>query len=300
MTKTIFSIFMVVSFLAVLPVYATDNNAIIAEAVERRDYKKAIAIKQDEITSQSGQAKGAALKELAYLYLKDQDQEKAFSTFLLALDLAPKLRKECPEDSEIYKKAFQIYLDPSNGSPQVTAQKLLSELNPVIDKEPDQIILQYFIAIAYANLNRFVEFFDHFYQAYTYYPDHYLAYKTQAVLHIKLLERTRGEEDRDKQKRMILKQLEEALKREPRDVAIYRLSISFSPKEEKEEQVRRSLNKIIRDNIMVPRSDLMFYVQEALDSDESDLAARFIQKAREWYPESRLVNEAQTYLDAHK
>lgn len=272
----------------------------LAEALNDRDFKKAIAIQKEAVESASGEAKGEALKELTFLYLKDQDQEKAFAAFLKALDFAPKLKEPSAADTVLYEKAFSIYIDPSNGTPQETAQRLLKELKSDLQKQPDQPLLDYFIAIAYANLNRFNEFFDDFYRAYTYYPDHYLAYKTKAILHIKLLERTRGEEDRTKQRKEIKRQLDEALKREPRDVTIYRLLISFSPKEEKEEQVRRSLNKILCDNIMVPRSDLMFYVQEAVDSGERDLATRFIQRAGEWYPESRIVGAAHDYLNAHK
>ena len=280
--------------------FSRDISKEISEAANERNYKKAIAIKKEEVELSSQTDKSLKLKELALLYLKDQDQEKAFASFLAALDTAPKGKEGGSEDVALYEKAFNIYMDPSNNSPQITAQKLLEMLKPAVEQHPNQLILHYFIAIAYANQNRFDDFFNHFYTAYTFNPDHYLAYKTKAVLHIKLLERTRGEEDRSRQKREIKRQLEEALKREPRDVTIYRLLISFSPKEEKEEQVRRSLNKIIHDNIMVPRSDLMFYVQEAIDSGERNLAADLLQKSREWYPESRLVREAQTYLDAHK
>lgn len=282
---------------AVMPVFARQD---IAEALNERNFKKAIAIQKEVVESANGEAKGEALKELTFLYLKDQDQEKAFDTFLKALDFAPKLKEPIPADTALYEKAFRLYIDPTNGTPQATALKLLKELKPDAQKQPDQPLLDYFIAIAYANLNRFNEFFDHFYRAYIYYPDHYLAYKTKAILHIKLLERTRGEEDRERQRKAIKRQLDEALKREPRDVTIYRLLISFSPKEEKEEQVRRSLNKILCDNIMMPRSDLLFYVQEAVDSGERDLASRFIKRAGEWYPESRIVAAAQDYLNAHK
>lgn len=279
---------------------AVADTPEIAAAISVRDYKKAIELQRKNGNILSGDAKAKAFKELAHLYLKDQDQEKAFYTFLQALEYVPACTEQSSGDPALYQAAFDLYIDPSNESPQDKAKKLIALLKPALQSNPKDFLLYYFVAIADANLNKFDEFFDDFFLAFTHFPEHYLAFKTKAVLHIKLLERTRGEEERNIQRRVIGRHFEEALKREPRDVTIYRLLISFSPKEEKEEQVRRSLNKIIGGNIMVPRSDLIFYVQEAVDSGERELAARFIHLAREWYPQSRLLESAQDYLDAHK
>lgn len=269
-------------------------------AINEREFKTAITIQLEKIAQASDDEKAAYTEELAMLYLKDQDQEHAFETFLKALDLTKAPLSTPPIDEVEYKKAFTIYLDPSAESPQVTAKNLIKTLTPILKEKPDQHLLDYFVAIAYANLGKYEEFFEHFYRAYLSYPDHYLAYKTKAVLHIKLLERTRGDAERAGQRQMIMDNLLLALKREPHDTTIYRLLISFSPKEKKSEQVQLCLNKIINDNIIIPRGELMFYVMEAVDIHDLGLAQRFIDRSKEWYPKSQIITNAQKYLDARK
>lgn len=270
-----------------------------AIAIEQREFRKAIEIQHEKITHAESASKAEYLKELALLYLKDQDQEKAITAFLEALSLMPNTTVSAttaPDEAE-YKKAFAIYLDPAAESPRVTAINLLKALKPVLDAKPDQYLLDYFVAIAYANLGRYEEFFAHFYRAYKFYPAHYLAFKTKAVMHIKLLERIREESEKGIQRQLVTDNLMLALEQEPLDTTIYKLLISFSPKEKKREQVQLCLNKIINGNIMIPRSELMFYVMEAVDVSDRALAQRFIDRSKEWYPQSRIVTSAQNYLD---
>lgn len=279
------------------------KNELQSMAIAERDFKKAIIIQQEKIDSANASDKGQYTKELALLYLKDQDQEKAFEAFLKALDQAPAISdsslNSLPiQNVEDYKRAFTIYLDPVSESPSMTAMNLIRTLTPILDAKPESYLLNYFVAIAYANIGRYEEFFHHFDRAYQFYPVHYLAFKTKAVLHIKLLERLREEMGRSNQKQLIVSNLTQALEREPLDTSIYRLLISFSPDEKKREQVQLCLNKIINGNIMIPRSELIFYVIEAVDANERELAQRFIGRATEWYPKSRLVASAQNYLDS--
>lgn len=273
-------------------------------AIESEDYKKTIRIHQEQLTRIPEDKQATYIKELALLYLKDQDQEKAFEVFLQALDLCQSANVQdslfTPYDEEAYRKVLAIYLDPSSESTQATAQQLIQEVRSILQAKSDQHILEYFMAIAYANLGKYADFFEHFYSAYRYYPDHYLAYKTKAILHLKLLERTRDEGQRNIQRQKIIDNLHLAIEREPSDITIYRLLITFSPKEKKRELVQLSLNKIINGNIIIPRTHLMFYVIEATDIKDPELAQRFISRAKEWYPESRIAISAQKYLDAHK
>ena len=269
-------------------------------ALQERDYKKAIVILKETLCQAEAAERGVLNYDLAMLYLKDQDQENAFHAFLEAIAETKTASINNPYDAEAYKKALETYLDPASPSPQVTAQKLIMQIEPILKLHPQQHLLDYFIAIAYANLGRYEDFFKSFYTAYKDYPDHYLAYKTKAVLHIKLLERKRDETDRMAQREAITNNLNLALKREPHDVAIYKMLIGFSPKENKAETIRQSLNKIVDDNIIIPRGDIIFYVQEALDINEMDLVQRFIGRANEWYPHSRIVAASQHLLNDKK
>lgn len=267
------------------------------------EIKNAIAKQQEMIAQAGADEKGAAIEALALLYLKDQDQERAFKTFLEALNHTKARTQTAIVDLDEYNQAFALYLNGSSRSPQETAEQLIGKLLPILEKEPKKYLLDYFVAIAYANLGKYEEFFKHFYSAYPFYPDHYLAYKTKAILQIKLLERTRGDSERAAERQRIMENLLLAMEREPLDTTIYKLLISFSPKEKKKDQVQLCLKKIINGNIMIPRSELMFYVIEAVDMNEIEWCQRFISCLKEWYPQSRLVASAEEYAhkqDTHK
>jgi tetratricopeptide (TPR) repeat protein len=268
---------------------------LIKSSIEQGNIKKAIDLQREKIKEIKYEERGIATEELALLYLKDQDQENAFKNFLEALNLTLPLKHDSVVDENLYKKIFSAYLDPSR-SPRDTASYLIKEFKQVNRERPDQYLLDYFLAIAYANLGKYEQFFKHFYRAYQFYPNHYLSYKTKAVLHIKLLERTREENDRTVQRHSVIDNLQQALELEALDTSIYKLLISFASAEKKQAQVQQCLNKIINGNIMIPRSELMFYVIEAADINESELAHRFIMKAKDWYPQSRIIEAAQNYL----
>lgn len=242
--------------------------------------------------------KGEALKKLAVLYLYEQNQELAFEVFLDALANAELITTatvvQSKEETEKYEQALAIYLDHQL-SVQESSKKIVLTYAPLLQKQKNDL-LAYLVAIAYANLNLYHEFFDHFYYAYLSHPTHFLAYKTKAILHIKLLERRRTESERQKERSEVITHFEKAIACESSDVTLYKLLITFSSPEIKSKQVVQCLNKIIAGNMMIPRNDIMFYVQEAVDADERILAQKFIDKAQIWYPRSRLVAIAQEYI----
>lgn len=287
-------IFLSVALISTLFLDATSSLEV---AINERDYKKAISLQKELIASVNLQEKGALSYELALLYLKDQDQEHAFGSFLQALDQSQmtSLYNFC--DEKTYKEVLAIYLDVTVPSPQVTAQKLLNRVVPILKDHPEEKIFNYFVAIAYANLGKYDEFFKHFYIAYQAYPDHYFAFKTKAVLHIKLLERTREEKERTIQREAIVRNLREAMKREPNDTTIYKMMIGFSPPALKHESIKIGINKIVDDDIVVPRTDILFYVEEAVDVNEPALAEAFLSRASIWYPSSKIILEAKRKIE---
>lgn len=261
-------------------------------------YKQAIERQRRIIEETKLNEKGEALKKLALLYLYEQNQELAFEVFLDALANAELIKPdtvvESQEETDKYAQALAIYLDHQL-SAQESSKKIVSTYAPVLQKQKNDL-LSYLVAISYANLNLYHEFFDHFYSAYLSHPTHFLAYKTKAILHIKLLERRRTESERQKERCEVIAHFEKAIACEPSDLTLYKLLITFSSPEIKAKQVVQCLNKIIAGNMMVPRSDIIFYVQEAVDADERVLAQKFIDKAQIWYPQSRLVATAQEYV----
>ena len=243
--------------------------------------------------------KGPILTRIAKLYWKDQEQEKAFQTFLLALEEKSTDKEYTLSSSEkqIYEEALKIYLDHTLGSPLKIANKILSHYSAHTKENP---LLGFIVAAAYANQGKFESFFDTFYPAYLICPDHYLAHKAKSILHIKLYERARSAKEREEQRQEIMLHLGRAIQKYPQDESLYKLQIIFASDCNKGKVLEASLNKIIDDNIIIARSDLSFYVAEAVEAKNFPLAQKFIDKARDWYQYSRVVNSAQDYLDKHK
>ncbi len=257
------------------------------------NYKEAI---QDIQQGRQDEDKLLKLTELFYL---DQNQAKAFETFLLALNQSPvQLTGSILslEEKVIYDKAFELYLDPQ----AITAAQSILETNlPILDQHPDYNHLKFMIALAYANLGLFQKFFPIFYDAYIHDPSHYLVEKTKALLNIKLYEMTSTPKEKEIYRQNIEKHLNLAIKVFPEDTNLYKLAISFSSPLEKESLVKNSMELLIKQNITVPRHEIIFYVRNALDVKLNSLAQQFIDKAKIWYPYSRAINTAQTYLDQH-
>jgi tetratricopeptide (TPR) repeat protein len=276
-----------------------DRHSLAEKALRKLNsgsYKDAIKLYQELVQVSTGEQKGESLKQLAKAYYHDQDQVRAFETFLEALratpppqDIHPPLTKD---EKILYDEALRIYLDPRERDPEAVSMKLRDSYAGIWRLYSNYHYLGYLIAIAFANLSDFDDFFDAFYSSYTHIPDHYLAYKTQAILHIKLFERARTPEEKDKERREILQALEETKKRYPNDPSLYRMQIAFSPEASRKQVLEHNLNEIITGSMIVPRSDLSFYFDQLLAYGKIDLARAFLTKAREWYHYSRTLDAA--------
>lgn len=260
--------------------------------------KEAIAQQKKKIEAASGNEKAALTEKLALLYLKDQDQEGAFEALLKSLENPPQSLKIDADPA--YDEALLIYLQEKPETATETSRKIIMTYAPVLKERKAPSQLGFLLAIAYANVHLYQEFIPLFYSTYRAFPTHFLAYKTKGMLHLKLMERKRAEGDRLQQRAAAIADFEAALALNPSDVSLYRLIIIFQTPELKRNQVQRFLNKMINDNIIIPRSEVMFYVREAVDVKEFDLAQRFITKAHQWHGDSRILDGAQNYLDKQK
>lgn len=260
--------------------------------------KSEISHYQNLIHENAGE-KSALLVKLSGLYLKDQDLEKAIWTYLEALKELNCLADEGVEDP-IYQQALDLYLDHSKGNAQVISEKIISEYAPKLEKHPDSYLLGYIVAFAYANLGKFENFFKLFYNSYQHAPNHYLAHKALSILHVKLFEKSKTPEERDFQREAIVEHLGLAIQKYPNDDTLYKLSIAFSKEEQKLNMIRSALNKIIDSHIILSRTDIPFYVAQAVEAKDFALAQRFIDKMRSIYQKSRVIDNAQEYLNKHK
>lgn len=294
-------VFVVFSTFFSSALWSNQCQEALSAACQQRNFKHAIEIQKEFIEKAEDKERSRLKVDLAVLYLKDQDQESAFQIFLEALETV-KTDQTTPmtqETEDLYKSALALYLEHGARTPQATAELICKEYGICQKKTVDAYLLGYVVALAYANLGNYEDFFNVFFDAYRHYPDHFLAFKTKAVLHIKLFDRARSETDRQRHREAISFNINQAIDREPRDDTLYKMLITFSSQQNKQEHVRRSLNKIIHDNIIIPRCDIQFYVQEAVEMKDYKLTQQFIDRAGEWYKNSRLVNIAQKYLDTH-
>ena len=239
-------------------------------------------------------------KKLAEAYLRDQNQKEAISSFLEAvaeLPLAKKNEEMSWEECKIFTPAFAEYLEHKGQSITQASKKILKDYAPVIEENPQYYHLTYLVALAYANLGLFEPFFKLFYAAYAELPTYYLAEKTKAVLHIKLLERVYEEEGRMKERQKIATHLQNAIRQFPQDTTLYKMRISFAAEKEQPLVLEECIQKIIQENYQIPRHDIAFYIQAAIVQNKNSLAQLFIEKAKEWYPYSRTLMRL---IHAHK
>lgn len=240
-----------------------------------------------------------AKARLASVYYKDQEHEKAFKTFLEALALLDK-KETAPlsnEENKVYQAALKVYLDKAGLTPHETAEKILNDFGSVYDQNRSYHHLGYFIALSYANLGQYDRFFEEFYKSYVEDPQHFLAFKAKAALHIKLFERAKVDSEREEQRQWIVKYAEQAVALQPQDSSLYRMILGFTPDSSKGVVLRAYLNKIIDQNIVIARIDIPYYVEIAIAFQDYDLGQAFLNKAKEWYAYSRVIDVAQQHLD---
>ncbi len=266
------------------------------------DYKTEIQQCQLQLQSAAKENKASLALQLAELYSKDQDLEMAFRTYLQALEWTVPVPEPVPTPDELkhYAEGLTIYLDHSGATPGAIALKLQEQLNPVLKEHPDYYLVNFLMAAAFANVGLFQEFFHTFYQSYQRYPTHYMAYKTQAVLHIKLYERVRTAAEREEQREAVMAFVRKAMDKNAKDSGLYKLMMLFASEKEKPVVVKDCLNKILEDPMIIARGDIAFLVQQAASVQEWERAQQLIDKAKELFKYSRIVIAAQEYLDKQK
>ena len=256
--------------------------------LESGHYKN--AIKTIELQKEKS---GDSYALLAEAYYKDQEHAKAYDAFLKALKLVTKAKDSYTASEEaalLYEEALKVYLDTTARDPKITSLKIRDQYAGIWRLHPDFVELGYLVAISYANLGEYSEFFEIFYGIYKKKPDHYLAYKTQGILHLKLYDRGKTVEDKARERDEALFYFNKAKELNPQDYSLYKMQITFS--QDKEQILETNLKEIIDKDIVIPRADLSFYIDQLFAYGKNELAAEFIAKARKWYPYSRTLDAA--------
>lgn len=290
----IFPVFALLSFLS--PLYAGTT------ALEKECIKSQILSCQEEIKQAKSEQLGSLKVQLSILHCEDQNLVQAFTEFLDALAITEKwlspsqITSFAKGEKEVYDKALQLYLSHASGQAHETSQKMINEYESIANENPHFYHLNYLICAALANKGQFDQFFERFYISYKKDPFCHMAYRTKAILHIKLLEKARTDGEKEDQRAAIFANLLKANQLHNEDTSTYKMMIAFSKEEEKSQTVRNSLKKILEGSMLIPRGDILFYVQAAIDTKQQNLAKEFIEKAREWYPNSRVIDHAEGLL----
>ncbi|MBS4165017.1 Uncharacterized protein NEOC65_000063 [Neochlamydia sp. AcF65] len=286
---------------ALLPLLLVGRAEIAAMPEKKLEtFNRASPLPAEEQPPQiSKEDKGLTHKNWAVAYYKDQEQEKSFKVFLEALKEIPATETVniLAEEKIIYAQALKIYLEDAGYDSGKTAAKLISQFEPLFEKNPNFYHLSYLLAMSKANLGLYDQFFELFYHAYLHDPHHFLAYKAKAALYVKLFERAKTEEERQAARLQILSHARKAVDIEPYDTSLYRMIIGFTQKDAKPQALSTYLNRIIEQNVVLSRIDIPYYVEIALAFHQYDLAQRLLDKAKQWYAFSRVINLAQKLLD---
>jgi len=225
--------------------------------------------------------------------LKEQRFDEAISNYLQFLGNQKKNEQRVPESLE-FKEAYLIYLN-LQGKPSRENAAFLLEKYGESTEDPN---LAYILAASYANLGRFDQFFLLYLQGYQNNPDHYLADKMIAVLHIKLFERLLPGNQKEEERAKIIEYLQKAIAKNPSDHMLYKMQLAFFPEKDKKVHVENLISIMICEKVVYPRADLQFYVRMAMMAKGRELAERFIEYSRSIFGYSRSLEAALKNLDS--
>jgi len=272
---------------------------LLTSSLVASEIKEAITTYQDAIgVAASEKEKGELHFKLACAFYKDQELDKAFHHFLLALkslpvEVAPQMSAE---EEALYEEALADYLEGGGSNPVPLAKQLLEKYGEAADTHQEWLHLNFLIATAYANLGQFDSFFERFYNAYSYLGETFLAYKTRGILYLRLSQHRSSPEERHAYQEEAFHFLTLALNRNPKDASLYKVLIFLAKDEKNDSLVLNYLQKMVEHGAHISRGDIYLYVREAVALGEQALGQRVIDLARRQYEYSRAISAAQEYL----
>lgn len=265
--------------------------------------KQIIVEKKQALYKASGASERSQIYyELALAYFRDQEIDRAFYHFLEALKHQTRsVPLEMDQDErEIYQKALSDYLTYSGGDPIHLAEELLQKYGETALQHPNYLHLNFLIATAYANLGQYGDFFSRFYRGYPYLHDTFLAYKTQGILNLRLSHHSISSDERTQFQEEAFHNLTLALTRNPLDASVYKVLIFLAKDEKNTDLILSYLQKMVKNKVALPRSDICLYIKEAVALGEFALGQEIIDQARSHYEYSRAITAAQEYLNQHR
>ncbi|MDP1834559.1 MAG: hypothetical protein Q8K75_01400 [Chlamydiales bacterium] len=272
----------------------------VSDKLSSGEVKGAIALAHYLLPKTPSTEKSQLQLQLAIAYVRDQEDESAFSMFLDSLQTAPhqKAPTVSADEQRLYDEALNLYLTHQGPAAHRAAKTIIENYGSIVSQKGDYYLLGFLVAAAKANLQHYDQFFKIFYDSYQRYPEHFLAYKTKALMNHKLWQRGRVPGEREVFRTQIKGNLEFALGRYPNDASLYKMMLAFSSDEEKPAAVLLCLNNIVQGNIIIPREDILFFVQAGISTGQREITQAFVNSARSWYKQSRALTHAQQLIDS--
>jgi tetratricopeptide (TPR) repeat protein len=272
------------------PSYCTQSQ--FREFVGEKNFRSAIAI-LDQWLQNSTHASTTAflLVEKAKILYADQQHIEAYEMFLTALKTLPRHSSAIISNAE--KNAFDA-LFPSYAtsvqSPEACS-RLFEDAQALLDKHPEFLSLEHYIAASLANRGKFIEFFDRFFHVFQSRSDCFLSYKTMGVIHLRLFESSSSEERRETHRQEAVCCLKEAFTRQPNDSTLLVKLACILPFQEKVVLLQSVTADLMCLQTPIRRSVCFFLIQQAMDAGELGIAKQLLEKARSWYQYSRALHE---------
>ena len=201
---------------------------------------------------------------LAKARLCDQEVDAAFLDFLQALDLTEE------------KTAWQL--------PKPLLQKYF--IGEVIEKSDDPSA-NFLYAISLANRGDLLNFFEYYFDLYPHFKGSFLDYKTRGIIYLRLSQRAIYKKRYQESAKICI---EKALELEPKDGSLYRILMSLEGDHE------ALLEKLVQHEVYLHRSDILPFVQKALEFNRKEIAEVIVEKGQQLYSYSRSIEAAKQLL----
>lgn len=242
---------------------------------------------------------------LSIAYLDDQEIEKSFRAFLKAIEVAP--LKNPPPMTAVEKSLFEegvaLYLK-ENSHPENLSTLILEKYEAISKAHPEFYHLNLLIAVSYANLSStcadFQRFFNTFYAVYPYVSSEFLTFKTLGIMHLRLMQIAQNETIREAERNVALVFLHKALETNENDPTLFKILMIQAIEKKEKSSLLSYLEKMVSSSVVMPRKDICFTINAALDCNRVDLGEKLLALAKKEYDYSRAIIEAEACLKKWK
>jgi hypothetical protein len=219
-----------------------------------------------------------------------QNRPRAFVHFLKALEKCSTSLEPSDEDKMLYDSLMQEYL--SKLGQEKAGVKITGEIISAAQ--------HLFIATEHLNKERYVLFFEHFYQAYPYFNESYLSLRAQGILLIRLAALVSTQEQKQYYRERGVDFLQRSLHVCQNDCSVYEILVNLAKEEENDLLLTATLETLVESRSIIPRHCVYLFVREAIRLERVEIAQKIIDRAKELYEYCKATAAAEQYLNQYQ